>query len=285
MSTVAVVGLGAMGRAFSSRLLSTGHDVVVWNRSPGPVQAAVGEGAVAAPTAADAASRAELTITMVADPAALTAVTEGSDGVLAGAAPGSALLQMATVGPAPVLALAERMPAGVDLVDCPVLGSISEATDGTLSVFVGGDPDRAADVLSSLGRIVPVGPIGAGSAAKLVANSTLFGVLGILGEALALGEALGLSREATWEVLGASPLAAQAERRRGPLEAGEAPLRFGLALAGKDAALVAEAATAAGVPLPLAEAARGWFVEAIAAGRGEDDYSTILAHILGRASG
>lgn len=122
---------------------------------------------------------------------------------------------MATVGPAPVLALAERMPAGVDLVDCPVLGSISEATGGTLSVFVGGDPERATDVLSSLGRIVPVGPIGAGSAAKLVANSTLFGVLGILGEALALGEALGLSQEATWEVLGASPLAAQAERRRG----------------------------------------------------------------------
>jgi len=274
-----------MGRAITSRLLRTGHQVVVWNRSPAPVEGAVEDGAQAASTAADAASRAELIVTMVADPAALSAVTDGPDGVLAGARPGSALLQMATVGPDPVLALARRMPAGVDLVDCPVLGSISEAAEGTLSVFVGGDPERGAPVLSSLGRIVAVGPVGAGSAAKLVANSTLFGVLGILGEGLALGDGLGLSRNATWEVLAASPLAAQAERRRGPLEAGESPLRFGLALAGKDADLVVEAAAAAGLSLPLAAAARGWLADAIADGRGDDDYSTILTHIVGHASG
>ena len=285
MSTVAVVGLGAMGRAFTSRLLSTGHEVVVWNRSPGPVEEAAAEGAQAAASPAGAASRAEFTITMISDPAALTAVTEGAEGVLAGAARGSAVLQMATVGPAPVLALAERMPDGVHLVDCPVLGSISEAECGTLSVFVGGDPDRAAGVLSSLGRIVPVGPVGAGSAAKLVANSTLFGVLGILGEALALGDGLGLPREATWEVLAASPLSAQAERRRGPVETGEAPLRFALGLAGKDAGLVVEAAGAAGLSLPMAEAARGWLADAIAQGRGDDDYSTVIAHIAGHASG
>jgi len=269
-----------MGRAITSRLLATGHEVVVWNRSPAPVEEAVGEGAVAAPTASDAAGRAEFVITMIADPAALVEVTRGPDGVLAGAARGSVLLQMATVGPAPVRALAERMPAGVDLVDCPVLGSISETTEGTLSVFVGGDPERARPVLSSLGRIVPVGPVGAGSAAKLVANSTLFGVLGLLGEALALGDGLGLAREATWEVLAASPLAAQAERRRGPLEAGGAPLRFTLALAGKDADLVVDAADSAGISLPLAKAAEGWLAGAIAAGHGDQDYSSILAHIL-----
>lgn len=285
MSTVAVVGLGAMGRALVTRLLGTGHEVVVWNRSPEPVEAAVGDGAVALPTAAAAAGRAEFTITMIADPAALRAVTEGPDGVLAGAAAGSALLQMATVGPAPVLALAERMPAGVDLVDCPVLGSISETTEGTLSVFVGGDPERAAPVLSSLGRIVPVGPIGAGSAAKLVANSTLFGVLGLLGEAIALGDGLGLARESTWEVLGASPLGAQAERRREPFETGEAPLRFELALAGKDADLVVGAATDAGLSLRLAAAAQAWIADAIADGLGEEDYSAILTHIVRRASG
>jgi len=284
MSTVAVVGLGAMGRALCSRLLHTGHEVVVWNRSPGPVEEAVGEGAVAASTAAETARRAEFTITMIADPAALTEVTDGPEGILAGAGRGSALLQMATVGPRSVLALAERMPPGVDLVDCPVLGSVSETLDGTLSVFVGGDPERAAPVLSSLGRIVPVGPIGAGSAAKLVANSTLFGVLGVLGEALALGDGLGLRREATWQVLAASPLAAAAERRRGPLEAGEAPLRFLLALAGKDADLVVDAAVAAGLSLPLAQAAQGWLADAIAGGRGDEDYSAILAHILLNAS-
>lgn len=284
MPAVAVVGLGAMGRAIAGRLLGTGHEVVVWNRSPGPVEAAVGDGAVAAATAAEAASRAEHVITMVADPPALRAVTDGPEGVLAGAASGTALLQMATVGPAPVLALAERMPAGVDLVDCPVLGSISEATGGTLSVFVGGDPDRATPVLSSLGRIVPVGPIGAGSAAKLVANSTLFGVLGILGEAIALGDGLGLARQATWEVLGASPLGAQAERRREPFEAGESPLRFELALAGKDADLVAEAAAGAGLSLSLAAAAQGWLAGAVEDGLGDEDYSAVLNHIARGAS-
>ncbi|MEO5679653.1 MAG: NAD(P)-dependent oxidoreductase [Acidimicrobiales bacterium] len=285
MARVAVVGLGAMGQALTSRLVGTGHAVVVWNRSPDPIAAAVEVGAVAAATAAEAAGGAEFVITMVADPAALLAVTDGPEGVLAGVAPGSALLQMATVGPGPVLALAGRMPAGVDLVDCPVLGSISEATGGTLAVFVGGDPDRAEPVLSSLGRIVPVGPVGAGSAAKLVANSTLFGVLGVLGEAIALGDALGLAREATWEVLGSSPLGAQAERRRPAVEEGEPPLRFALALAGKDADLVAAAAEGAGLTLPLATAAQGWLADAIAAGHGAEDYSAILRHISRRRSG
>lgn len=285
MATVAVVGLGRMGRAIASRLASTGHQVVVWNRSPGPVEQAVGDGAVAADTAAAAAGRSEFVIIMVADPAALEAVTEGPDGVLAGAAAGTAVLQMGTVGPAPVLALAERMPAGVDLIDCPVLGSISEAEGGTLSVFVGGDPQRAAPVLGSLGRIVPVGPVGAGSAAKLVANSTLLGVLGILGEAIALGDGLGLDRSATWEVLAASPLAAQADRRRPAVEDGEAPLRFELGLAGKDADLVASAAAAAGVALPLASAVKAWLVDAVAAGRGSEDYSALISHIAGRSSG
>ena len=279
MASVAVIGLGAMGRAIASRLLGTGHEVVVWNRSAGPADALVAEGAVAASSPADAAGRVDFVITMVSHHGALRAVAAGPDGILAGATPGTTMLQMATVGPAALSRLAERMPEGVELVDCPVLGSISEAESGTLSVFVGGDHRRAEAVLSSLGRIVPVGPVGAGSAAKLVANSTLFGVLGVLGEAIALGDGLGLPREATFEVLAASPLGAQAERRRGPLEAGEVPLRFGLALALKDARLVVEAAEAAGVSLPMAEAAKGWLSRAVADGRGDDDYSALLAHI------
>lgn len=279
MATVAVVGLGAMGRAFAVRLMGTGHEVVAWNRSPGPVEDLVEQGAAAASSPADAARRVDFVITMVSDHAALRAVALGPDGVLAGATPGTTLLQMATVGPHAVKHLAERMPKGVDIVDCPVLGSIAEAEGGTLSVFVGGDHQRAEAVLSSLGRIVPLGPVGAGSAAKLVANSTLFGVLGVLGEAIALGDGLGLPREATFEVLSATPLGAQAERRRGPLEAGEFPLRFGLALARKDANLVVKAAGAVGVSMPMAQAAHDWLVSAVDDGRGDDDYSSLLAHI------
>ena len=281
MSTVAVVGLGAMGRAIAARLLATGHEVVVWNRSPGAADDLVTAGAVVASTAAEAAQRVDFVITMVSDPAALDEVTEGPNGILSGSSSGTSLLQMATVGPAPVLELARRMPAGVELVDCPVLGSISEAEGGTLSVFVGGDHRPAEPVLSSLGRIVPVGPLGAGSAAKLVANSTLFGVLSVLGEAVALGDGLGLSRAATFEVLAATPLSAQAERRRRPLESGELPLRFSLALARKDADLVVGAAEAAGLSLPTASAAQGWLADAVAVGRGDEDYSALLAHIAG----
>lgn len=282
MAAVAVVGLGAMGRAIAKRLLETGHEVVVWNRSPGPADELVAQGAVAASTPADAAGRVGFVITMVSHHGALRAVAAGPEGVLAGAAPGTSLLQMSTVGPAALTRLAERMPEGVELVDCPVLGSISEAESGTLAVFVGGDHRRAEPVLSSLGRIVPLGPVGAGSAAKLVANSTLFGVLGVLGEAIALGDGLGLPREATFEVLSATPLGAQADRRRGPLETGEFPHRFGLGLALKDARLVVEAAEQAGVTLPLAAAAKEWLASAMADGRGDDDYSALLAHIAPR---
>lgn len=284
MSSVAVVGLGAMGRAIAGRLLEEGHEVVVWNRSAGPVDGLVAAGATAAPTPADAAARVDFVITMVSDPEAVREVTSGAAGVLSGATPGTSLLQMATVGPAAVADLAERVPADVELVDCPVLGSISEAEAGKLIVFVGGDHRRAQPVLSSLGRILPVGPLGAGSAAKLVANSTLFGVLGVLGEAVALGDGLGLSREATFAVLAGTPVAAQAERRRGPLESGAFPLRFALALARKDADLVAEGAASAGLSLPVAAAARDWLADAVRRGRGDDDYSAILEHIASSAS-
>ena len=117
---------------------------------------------------------------------------------------------------------------------------------------------------------------GAGASAKLVANSTLFGALGVLAEALRLADRLGLSREAAFEVLAATPIAQQAERRRAAFEANDYPPRFPLALAHKDADLVSEAAP----ELRLAQAARSWLADADAASWGERDYSALLAWIL-----
>lgn len=133
-------------------------------------------------------------------------------------------------------------------------------------------------LFSALGDPVHTGALGSGAAAKLVANSTLFGSLAVLGEAIALGDALGLDRATTFEVLSGTPVAAQAERRRGPLESGEFPLRFALALARKDATLVTEESA----DLRVAEAARTWLAEAEGAGLGEADYSRILEHIVSR---
>jgi 3-hydroxyisobutyrate dehydrogenase-like beta-hydroxyacid dehydrogenase len=284
VSVVAFVGLGAMGSRMAGRLLGAGHDVLVWNRTAGSATALVELGAELAASPADAAGRAEATLIMVADPAALRAVTEGPEGVAAGARPSSTVIQMSTVGLPAVERLASALPEGTALLDAPVLGSLVEAESGSLRIFVGGPSELAErwrPLLSALGSPVHVGPLGAGTAAKLVVNSTLFGALGVLGEALALADGLGLSREAAYEVLAASPVAAQAERRRAQIESGDYPARFSLTLALKDAGLIAEAASERGVDLRLAAAARSWLAEADEAGWSERDYAAVLAWILG----
>jgi 3-hydroxyisobutyrate dehydrogenase-like beta-hydroxyacid dehydrogenase len=293
--TVAVIGLGAMGSRMARRLLDAGHRVVVWNRTRAKAEHLAQLGAERAQTPAEAAARARLVLTMLADPEALRTVIEGPDGLAAGLArpaadpagpvAGRTLVEMSTVGPAAVEWLAATLPDGVGLLDAPVLGSLAEAESGTLRIFVGGPAELAerwTPLLATLGSPQHVGALGSGAAAKLVANGTLFGVLAVLGEAAALAEGLGLSRQTAFEVLSATPLAAQAERRRPVIEAGEYPLRFALSLARKDADLVTEAATAAGVDLRVAEAARSWLADAEAAGLGDADYTAVLARILGR---
>ncbi len=272
-----------MGGRIARRLLAAGHDVAVWNRTPERMSELVELGAAPAGSPADAARRADAVITMVSDPAALRAVTEGPDGVVAGARASGTVIEMSTVGPAAVSQLADALRGGAGLLDAPVLGSLAETESGSLKIFVGG-PDslveRWTPLLSSLGSPIHVGALGAGAAAKLVANGTLFGTLALLGEALALADRLGLSRDAAYDVLAVTPIAAQAERRRDSIEAGEYPVRFSLSLACKDAALMAEAAAVSGTELRLAAAARSWLADAETAGWGDRDYAAVVAHIL-----
>lgn len=286
MAAVAVIGLGAMGSRIAQRLLAADHDLTVWNRTPERAVALVEQGAQQAASPADAAGDAEFVITMVADPPALAAVTEEPTGVLRSLQPGSVLMEMSTVGAAAVHRLADKMPEGVDLLDTPVLGSLSEVESGELTVFIGGSreaADRCRPVLEVLGRQVYVGGLGSGAAAKLVANTTLLGVLGVLGEAVALADGLRLSRAATYDVLAASPLAAQAERRRPMLDGDPVPRRFALTLARKDADLILAAARDADVDLRLLEATREWLNDADKDGLGADDYSAVLRYIAGQS--
>ena len=225
----AVIGLGAMGTRVAERLRAAGIELTVWNRDPARSVPLAEAGARVAESPAAAARSAEVVLVLVADPAALEAVTEGPDGVAAGSDAATTVIQMSTVSPEAITRLAEQLPPGAGLLDAPVLGSLAEAESGTLRIFAGGEVgvvERWTPFLSMLGSVLPVGPLGAGTAAKLVANSTLFGALGVLGEALALADGLGLEREATWEVLAATPLAAQAERRRPAIESGDYPVRF-----------------------------------------------------------
>lgn len=283
MTTVAVVGLGAMGSRIAHRLLDAGHDVLIWNRTPTRMAQLVDRGATPVQIPAEAARRADAVLTMVSDAQALQDVTEGPVGIAAGAGTTTTVIQMSTVGPAALSRLASVLPPGSALLDAPVLGSVAEAESGSLQIFVGGPPslvERWAPLLSALGSPVHVGPLGAGTAAKLVANATLFGVLGVLGEALALARGLGLSSDVAFRVLASTPLAAQAERRRPSIEAGDYPARFSLSLARKDADLILDAAAALGADLRLGTAARSWLADADEAGWGDRDYSAVLAHIL-----
>jgi 3-hydroxyisobutyrate dehydrogenase-like beta-hydroxyacid dehydrogenase len=284
MSTVAVVGLGGMGSRIARRFLDGGHELVVWNRDSAKATPLTDLGATAAVSPAEAAGQAEAVVIMVADPPALQAVTEGPESVAAGADEDTAVIQMSTVGPPSISRLASVLPAGTELLDSPVLGSLGEAESGTLKIFAGGSGpavDRWTPLLSLLGSVLHVGEVGAGTAAKLVANSTLVGVLSVLGESLALAQGLGLSREVAFEVLAASPLGQQAERRRRAIETGNYPPRFPLYLAHKDADLILDAAESAGVDLRVVKAAQTWLAEAYEAGLGDQDYSATVRRILG----
>ncbi|MGH7610753.1 MAG: HAD-IIA family hydrolase [Candidatus Dormibacteria bacterium] len=285
---VGVLGLGAMGSRIAARLLERGQRVLVWNRSPQPLARLSRLGAEPQESPRALAGVCSVVITMVSDPGALAEVSSGPLGLAAGAGAGLLVVEMSTVGPQAVAALRQALPAAVALLDAPVLGSLAEAEEGRLQIFVGGPhelAERARPLLAELGTVWPVGSLGSGAAAKLVANSTLFGSLVTLGEALALGRALGLSQESCFQVISTTPLAAQLERRRAGLQpGGPSRVRFSLRLALKDAELVQSAVAEQGLELPGVAASRAWLRRAQGAARGERDYSEVLQTMVAAAA-
>ena len=288
MSKVAVLGLGAMGARIGARLLEAGHEVVVWNRTATKAEPLAEAGARVAASPSDAAARTEVVITFVADPDALRAVVGGPDGVATGVADGSTVIEMSTVGPGTIEWLRSTLPEPVGLIDAPVQGSLEEAGSGRLTLWVGGPEELVArwtPLLSILGEPIHVGGLGKGAATKLVTNATLVGTMTLLGETLALADGLGVPRDIAFRALAATPLAAQAERRREPLSTGAFPRRFDLSLASKDARLVLDAARESGTDPKVLRAAEEWFAAAERAGLGDRDYSEVLRTIVDRERG
>jgi 3-hydroxyisobutyrate dehydrogenase/2-hydroxy-3-oxopropionate reductase len=285
MTTLAFVGLGQMGLPMAGRLLDAGHDLVVWNRSPARADPLVARGAVLVDTPAEAARQGMAVFTMLATPEALEEVVFGPDGLAEGMDEGHTLIEMSTVGPDAVRDLAERVPDDVDVIDAPVLGSVPQATDGTLKVFVGADPElfeEWAPVLEAFGRPMHMGPPGAGAAMKLVTNSVLGALMSGLAEALTLADAFALDQAAVLDILAESPIGVTVKSKRELIESGHFPPRFKLSLAAKDLRLVTGTAQNAGLQLPLAAAARAWFEVAEASGLGAFDYSAVTAQARGR---
>lgn len=283
MTTIGFCGLGRMGRLMAGRLLDAGHQVTVWNRSAGPAEELAGRGAAVAASAREAASASELTITMLTGPEALEEVVLGPEGVASGLEDGRVWIDVSTVGPEAFRSVAGRLTAGT-AVDAPVRGSVPQATDGTLQFYLGAsdeDAARVAPVLGALGDVRHVGPPGAGAAMKLVVNTALIASAALLGECMALGNALELDRDVLLDVLGRSPVGPIVSAKGGNVASGHYPPAFELRLADKDIRLVVDAAHRLGTDLRLAEATQGWMDAAVEAADGEVDFSAVVATVLG----
>ncbi|MCH2241955.1 MAG: NAD(P)-dependent oxidoreductase [Aquabacterium sp.] len=175
----------------SRRLLAAGFPLTVWNRTAAKALALQADGAQVADTAAQAVSTADVVITMLEHGPATEAVWFGSDAASA-LRPGTLIIEMASILPREARDHAQRLAArGAAYVDAPVSGGTLGAQAGTLAIMAGGaadDIERARPVLAPLGRLTPVGPVGAGQLAKL-ANQMIVGIsIGAVAEALLLAE-------------------------------------------------------------------------------------------------
>jgi 3-hydroxyisobutyrate dehydrogenase-like beta-hydroxyacid dehydrogenase len=286
MAKLAFVGLGLMGTPMATRLLEAGHDLTVWNRTTEKTRPLAERGASVASTPAQAAAGVEAVITMVSNQQALEQVVLGPDGLAAALAPDQLLIDMSTVGPEAVRSVAAGLPRGVTMVDAPVRGSVPEATAGRLAIYVGADRpafERVQPILAVLGAPHHIGGLGAGAAAKVVNNSTLGAAIAAFGEALALGDALGLDRSPLLDVLAESPIGSTVRAKRANVESGTWPPNFKLSLALKDLRLVNDVADRAGRRLGVASASRDWLERAAEAGAGELDFSAVIATITADA--
>jgi 3-hydroxyisobutyrate dehydrogenase len=195
---IGVAGLGAMGAAVAARLLETGHQVTVWNRSADKCKPLVAAGAKVAGSPAEVASACEAIVTLLTDGAAIDAVYNGPNGLLAGNAKGKLFIEMSTVAPEVETDLAAKVRAkGAAFVECPVGGSTAPARQGKLLGLMGAEPAdaaRAKPILDQLCRkIEHCGPVGSGASMKLAIN------LPLMVAWQAYGEAFAIAREVGWE--------------------------------------------------------------------------------------
>jgi len=246
---VAVLGIGAMGHGMAASALRAGIPTIVWNRRPEATRDLVELGAEVAETAADAARRAAIVVTMVTDTDAVVSIAR-DQGMLAALAQGAIWVQMSTIGVAGterVAAMVQVERPDVTLLDAPVSGSRDPAEQGQLTIFASGPQEarsRVAPLFDALGqRTIWVGPVGAGSRLKLVNNTWVAFAAEAVATSVALARRLGLDTETVVDALGGSPLvspwqAAKLQR----IAKGEFSAQFALSLALKDVRLAVQAA-------------------------------------------
>jgi 3-hydroxyisobutyrate dehydrogenase-like beta-hydroxyacid dehydrogenase len=291
MTSIGWVGLGAMGSALAGRLLDAGNTVYGTNRTKSRAEPLIERGLIWRDTPREVAAEAEVVFSMVTDTRALHAITDGSDGILAGLRPGTVYVDMSTVSPEGSAEIAARVTElGAAMLDAPVSGSVPAAQDGSLAIMVGGDPDafaRVEPLLRHLGHaITRVGGNGKALMMKLALNISLAVQMIAFSEGVVLATKGGVDPEQAIEVLNSSPLGSTMLKLRGPLLLDRpAQAWFDIELMQKDIGLVLEQGRSLQVSLPTAAIADELLTTARALGHGKEDIVAVfdvLSHLSGR---
>lgn len=283
--TVALIGLGLMGRPMGHNLLKAGFPLHVWNRTASRAESLVAAGARLAASPAEAAAAADVLVTIVSDPPALEQVLWGdpkSGGAFAALKKGAIYLDSSTVSPALARKIAAASTAaGIRFLDAPVTGGTWGAEKGELLFMIGGeeaDLEAARPVISAMGKkIFHVGPNGAGQTIKLAMNLLLALQVDAFAESLALVTRAGLGGEKLVEVMQSSMARSGVLDVKAPVMLkGDYTPSFPLRLMHKDLGLALDLANQLGVPLPAGAAAREVY-SAVKGSSAEDlDYAAVF---------
>ena len=288
--TVGFVGLGLMGRPMAKNLIKAGFPLVVHSRSAGPVDDVVAAGARRASSPAEVARQATVVITMVPDTKDVELVLAGPAGVFETMRPGTIVVDMSTISPVATRRLAiETASRGGTLLDAPVSGGEIGAINATLSIMVGGDAsalERVRPVLGAMGsRVIHIGESGAGQVCKACNQLAIGGALAVVGELFALARKSGIDPAKVREALLGGFAASRVLEVHGQriLEGNYKP-GFRMGLYHKDLGILLETARAADVPMPVGAVIQQLVNAAMAAGRGDLDYSALATVTFGLAA-
>ena len=275
---VAFLGLGIMGRSMAANLVKAGHEVAVWNRTPGKDV----EGARTAAKPADAVQGVEAIWMCVSDTKAVESVLFGEGGAESSLAQGMIIADSSTISPSATQKFAERVKArGVDYVDAPMTGSKIAAASGSLIFMVGGSEvviERLKPLFDAMGKqVFRMGETGKGQATKLVMNLQIALIYEGFAEALTLATKLGVDVDKLIPLVQASMVRSGVVEYKAPfiLKRDFSP-NFPLRLMFKDIHLALEAAREKRVRLPGLEAVEEVYDVAAEEGQRDLDYAATL---------
>ncbi len=279
--SVAVLGLGIMGSGMVRRLLSASFPLSVYNRNREKCLSFDGTDLFIADSPREAAARAQIVISMVADDGASRNVWLGENGALNGASSGSVLIECSTLSVGWIQELATKAEGrGCRFLDAPVTGTKSHAASGELLFLVGGpagDVEAARPVFSVLGRdVIHLGPVSSGALMKLVNNFVCGVQAASFAEAVSLIHAGGLDVTKAISILtGGAPGSGILKRMAERMAANDFAPNFALRWMAKDLRYALDGASGKGVSLQTANAALSVFQRSIVEGHGDEDFSAV----------